>query len=724
MSVETGFEQKFGQLVDAHLNEKLPSLTNYRVGFQVIDKTDEGDRAVGVAAFVVNDVWLYIPVFFLKGDLRGTELIYVKQRDMFVPAADNWISTISERGLEVLGKSKEQGAESDFFAAPENTNIYLDSTEFGKTANFDDNSLIGYDEVCDMFKCHKDASMPIDLPEHLNKLGPDAAMTFANTVLNSEKFANALFHHYDDVSVEKMLKDCVRIYASHQKQAAEPQVQFYTADDMEKAAAELGDTEKGLLLRNDVYVRDTRTNFSKIYEDEVGTGVIQNPTNPGIYDVYTMDGKFKPYIVLTPKNIDECPTMFRQRNNNVGHQVCLIDIDDPKSFICKRNNDVFAKPSTKITEKEIKGLQGGMKASLRSLRDLKDGTELLFVTGADNCIRTRLVKKLTTGDGGLVVAMANTAGTMSKNMTTSNSSIGEIVVEFTGREGRLKVKGDHMFVPSHCRVFTREPGKGENKLALGTPETIYQTMHKQAGDGWGLHRIELFATQGTMELKTASGSTGLMSRSEGLRHMIEDHGIFAGQAMQMWNRAKRNPQNRTSFLIKHAAPYDTTAYGNSERPFMGGPSANEDYGIKSTIQAEGGRALTGPKASDNTSMLPQQAIDKATQAAEAGIKEVFDVAVLEGLVDKTDISELRKDYLKDMIQGMDKVGRMLFLFYWHRDEFEDRYGQEDLTKLEDTLKDVFTSIGDLVLFLKNKTAYSPESADSLFGTLSEDVATA
>jgi hypothetical protein len=717
MSVETGFEQKFGQLVDAHLNEKLPSLTNYRVGFQVIDKTDEEDRAVGISAFVVNDVWLYIPVFFLKGDLRGTDLIYVKQRDMFVPAVDNWITTISERGLEVLGSGRPADEKSDFFAAPEDTNVFQSSSEFGKTSNFDDNSLIDQEEVLDMLKCYKDASMPVDLVSHLEQVGPNAAKTFANTVLRSEKFANAVFEHYGVNEVEDMLKTCVRVYASHQKTAAAEELVFIT-DIHSKEAAELGDTEKGLLLRNDVYVRDTRTNFSKIYEDEVDSSVLQNPASPGIYDVYMQNGTYKTYIVLMPKCLDQDTDMFRQRQSNVGHKIALVDIDKPTKYIRKKNNEVFSKPTTNIKEADVKALQGGKKASLRSLRDLQIGTSILFVASPENSIETKLVGKQTDGNGGLIVVISNTAGNMNKKMSL-NTTDGQVVVEFTGHEGRLKVKGDHLFVPSHARVFVREPETKENRVALGTPETIYQIMHKQAG----LNRIELFSTPGTMEIKTASGSTGLLSRAEGLRHLIEDHGIFAGQAMQLLKKANRN-KHYTSFLIKHAGPYDAGRYGQSEPPFLGGPSAKEEYGVTATLQNKGGKPLTDAKASDNNSILPSQAIDKATAASQAGIKEVFDVSVLSGLIDKTDISELRKDYLKDMIKGMDKVGRMLFLFYWHRDEFEDRYGAEDLQKLEDTLKDVFTSIGDLVLFLKNKTAYSPEADDALFGSLSEDVATA
>jgi hypothetical protein len=71
---------------------------------------------------------------------------------------------------------------------------------------------------------------------------------------------------------------------------------------------------------------------------------------------------------------------------------------------------------------------------------------------------------------------------------------------------------------------------------------------------------------------------------------------------------------------------------------------------------------------------------------------------------------------------MDRVGRLLLLFYWHQDEFEERYGKDDLQKLEDTLREVFQSQGDLILFLKEKTGYSPDESEAMFGALSEDVA--
>ena len=154
---------------------------------------------------------------------------------------------------------------------------------------------------------------------------------------------------------------------------------------------------------------------------------------------------------------------------------------------------------------------------------------------------------------------------------------------------------------------------------------------------------------------------------------------------------------------------------------MGGPSPREGAVTTYETQSLDGRPLTGPRDSDGT-MLPHQAVQRAMQSAEAGIKEVFDVSVLKGLIDRADISELRRGYISDMVRGMDRVGRLLLLFYWHQDEFEERYGKDDLQKLEDTLREVFQSQGDLILFLKEKTGYSPDESEAMFGALSEDVA--
>jgi hypothetical protein len=55
------------------------------------------------------------------------------------------------------------------------------------------------------------------------------------------------------------------------------------------------------------------------------------------------------------------------------------------------------------------------------------------------------------------------------------------------------------------------------------------------------------------------------------------------------------------------------------------------------------------------------------------------------------------------MKAVDKLGRLLFMFYWHQEEFADRYGKADLPELEDSIRNAFETLGDVVLFLKEKT---------------------
>jgi hypothetical protein len=731
---DTSFERNFGQLVDTQINEKLPSLVPHRVGFQVIDKTDDETRAVGVAAFVVNSIWLYIPVFFLEGDLKGFELLYVKQKDVFVPAMDNWITMLSQQGIKSLGQGSDYKSDPEhnqMYAAPEDTNVYINSTTLGKTAS-DRNSLIDKDVLERMGSTMNHTFRAPNLMD-IPTLGKEASQSFLDTFLNSVDFANSLFKFYTVDQVEKVATLCALRSAEKEAAAEDAEVQVITDINGEEAKG-LDDKEKRLLVRNGIYVRDNRTNFSQVFHEEVDSSAFQNPTSPGIYDVFLESGDYKQMIILFPKCLSEMNVHFRQRNTNVGRPVAMIDPKKPTEYIKEDSKNVFVRPSVRVPDNFIEGLQGGKNATLQNLKSLKRTTSLLFVQSPACSIETELVHTTESADGGLHVRVKNTAGNRSgENRWSHSNDQSKLIVEFSGDSGKLRVRGDRLYVPEGTRVFThqdkylKEAPKSDfdpktDELVWGHPETIYQEMHKTAN----LQNIKVHYNGGrTAEVVFGQDqSTGLVSKEAALKHLILDHGIYAGTAQQMLSDALRSSNNVKGFIIKHAHAYDSQAYGLSERPFLGGPSPRQQYATTVYTQTKGGQPLAGPKGPDNASLMPKDYVDKAVQASRAGIKEVFDVSVLQGLIDKSDLSELRKDYITDMLRGMDKIGRMLFLYYWHHDEFKERYGEEDLMELEETLREVFQSTGDLVLFLKEKTAYAPDSAESLLGNLSEDVATA
>ena len=98
------FEQAMSNLAYAYLKDRAPQLLDYQLGFQLLEKNEDNDRAVGVFGFKVGPQLLYAPVFFLNGELKGHELLYLKESDTFVPLTENWINYILHRKPVVLGE--------------------------------------------------------------------------------------------------------------------------------------------------------------------------------------------------------------------------------------------------------------------------------------------------------------------------------------------------------------------------------------------------------------------------------------------------------------------------------------------------------------------------------------------------------------------------------------------------------------------------------------------
>jgi len=87
-----------------------------------------------------------------------------------------------------------------------------------------------------------------------------------------------------------------------------------------------------------------------------------------------------------------------------------------------------------------------------------------------------------------------------------------------------------------------------------------------------------------------------------------------------------------------------------------------------------------------------------------------------------DSDSLVDKYIGDLMLALDRIGRILFLYYQHNDHFREQYGEEDQTELEDSLRNIFKSLGELVLFLKRRSVKSdPEDEHS--GTDLKGIAT-
>lgn len=719
------FEVKFSKLVDSALREKVPALMDYYIGFQIIDKNEEDTRAVGVSVFVVNNVWAYMPVFFINGALKGTDLLYVKQNDVFVPARDNWIASFKEQGAAAIGEAKAIADKASENIDEQGFDLQDSEPEQIKIAS--ESLKKEFETIVDTFNLQKVSfSIPdkISLPEGLAALGPKAQVAFANTFMSSPEFANSVLQFHDVADILQFTEMFKKAAEEKTKDKEQTTVEII-ADLGDEKAKSLSESEKKQLIRNGFFVKDERTNFSKVFNTRIDPGVLANPTYSGIYDILMRDGGFKPTLILFPSgdSVDGTGCGIEHADyprRGVTHKnAYIISLDNSDYFTSDISNKMFVKAPSAETLGKMVGKNAGVPTTTDSVinrlrREASDAKKHdgPFATNSKDKSGPRSILEGGPGRCLLVQGMGKCIEVYmpyTKEFANDTLSLGEYSIKFTNKPGNLVKINNTVYCPSNARMlFELTWDKRKELGALGNLSTITSEMINKGS----LRFLKVRSQNNTADITVDDTATGTIDKLAAVKFLSEKVGLYAGQAQQLLKEASRASSNTVEYFVKIAAPYDVSAYEGSA-PFMGGPSAKKETAVDESDVEVGGKAQTNPD--------PKVIADRANRAAQAGIKEVFDTSVIKSLVDVADLSELRQDYLKDMIIGLDRVGRMLFLFYWHSEDFEDRYGKEDMDKLEDSLKKVFVSLGDLVLFLKEKTAYSPDSSESLFGSLSEDV---
>jgi len=534
------FEAKFAQLANNLINDRVPALLPYRVGFQLIDKNDDETKAIGVAGFVMNKLFLYLPVFFLNGALKGMDLLYCASADVFVPAADNWINLLKQEGTGVLGWIPTHIWGQDRFYRPEQANLAKYPFEYpSKLAS--DNQLLSPEAFRKMATYRGKENLPT-LADTMGMLNKTAKAALLNTLLQKPEFANAVFAFYTPDELRKIAAEAVKDIYSLPGEPAKDEVIFIT-NNAEAPAGMMADAEKKLLMQNGVFVIDKRLNFSQVFQSAVDTCTLQNPAEPGIYDVLLNDGSFETFIVLLPQlrsampSLEPCcdPLSTRDADSHVDRPAVLIrPLDKTQEYIPVLCRNVFCKRAAPVTQKMISGLRGGERCTRESLsrviaderteRKREAGVimgasawidrDLLILQSARNCLAGTL--QLRPSQEAPVFRMR------SKRPETHRSwEMTDYAIEFIREEGRLGTSGSTLLVPEGCRMFRRS----KQELRLGDLATIERRMIAD-----GLRTVKVQANGSTANIVADKEASGLVDKVAALKVLCLRHGIFGGQA--------------------------------------------------------------------------------------------------------------------------------------------------------------------------------------------------
>lgn len=777
---DTSFEQSFSNLAHAYLRDKAPTLLDHELGFQLVDRNQENTKAIGVFAFKVGSQRLFAPVFFLKGDLKGHELLYMRNQDMFVPLKENWLNYILNRKPNILGTGVDRNTsrlgvrppdlnrltQSPYkFASAIDPDIapfmplygHLGTQDFGAAVQ---DFATHCQERLDLGHFLKQASLPaLDSVVRLFQQKPAIAQAF-DRWHGMSVLSDAIKEAKARLDVHSVLDDP---YAAVNRN----QPRFTRGSILEKSAADddngpdakqkikiitwdqsqvdglpddITEEDQEKLLADHLLIKDERKG------DEVSVPMqvdveqrLSNPTETGIYQVLVkMHGFEKCLVVIDPHGPDGRKNL-----------ALVVRLDESA-----RNWGNFSGNAVWVSGQDESLLPGGEESwdkwfdslpDTSSLSESSEGRYMVIGPRRNASCPFRVKREIgeSLGTKSYEVDFSDDFSQFRGHHPVSSLSDANLYdrwydgqrVHIDAKDGtEMRSHQGDLFVPKGYKVLKLEPTRADDEerkakdsdgpvACCGGPGWDTQSDPPPIQPG-NLIDATMHIMQKTASLRIDHDGLGYsINHGKSLRenpaiiHLVRDHGLTEDMSRHLLKQASVLHHRGQAFTcrVKYASPFLTdggpSAPSYNDEMMFGGYNpmgfngqTQQSYGMDMPIP-EMSSANTDPSVYNVNPNNMQEPMDVAgvNQAMQTGQREVFDTAMIGSMLKAVRDDTMIDRYLPDLIKGVDRLGRILFMFYWHQDKFADRYGKQDMPELEDSLRNAFEMMGDVVLFLKQKT---------------------
>ena len=741
------FEQAFSNLAHAYLQDKAPGLLEHEIGFQLLDRNAENTKAVGIFAFKIGSLWLYAPMFFLNGDLKGHELLYLKNQDMFVPMKENWINYLINRKPSVLGSGIERQMAQYGQRQPDFTQMSRSPAKFGsaqptlkemmtavlptlaKTATLNTAAAIS------------ELGRSLDLQKFLKEARLQTINFLVKSCQNSPELAAAFdeFHGLDiikeAVAAAKTREHNAKIASvlseAPETPAAVKTLRIISIDATLQTAAphEITEEEQEKLLNDGLLILDQRDrdNVSVAYNIQAEKKFF-NPTESGLYEILVKPGEIERcYVAVYP--MGACKR---------SDFVTVVRLDGRKEWINTRADHVWA--MAKVEGEEFDSWYDALPEA-NSISG--DARYMAISKRGDTTVPFRKIREYGSDEFGTsayevhmedhskLPPRGSISGCCYHDPLNYDKYRDGVRIHLNGKKGSsLRASMGDVFVPEGYKLLKVSKGEDDAESAeLGQgmcgcgqsdppplqPGTMLdvqnQLMNKTAA---------LVLTHNGSEVEINSGER--LSEKKALVELVQTHGLRENSARELLKRAAAT--KRYECRIKYANPYGAPMMINDApgapampEPVYGGENimatrVPTQLGIDMGVPVPGMSAMRTDRSIYNpNTMYDQTPMDKMQDselqrilaAAQSGQREVFDTAMVGSMLRAVRDDSMVERYMGDLMKGLDKLGRILFMFYWHGDKFAERYGKSDMPELEDALRNAFEMLGDVILFLKQKT---------------------
>lgn len=732
------FKNRFRNIAETVLREDSPKLSESNVGFELIDKVDDGNRAVGAIALRVGDKWAYVPVFWFDGDLKGTEMMYVKQWDKFVPTRDSWIRALKNNSLDEWVKLAPPGYRNGTRADQAsflNTFTSKYSSAAAGIANLPTTGEVDPGDILETF-------LVVAREEPSEKV----AAAVAADILALEEAA--------DQRIASLL--CDEVLPSIEKRAGKLRTGGLRVltDIRDPDVQKLSDSERKAMMGNGFFVVDDRKNSAQVIIRKTTEALqLRIPSGKdGLYTLIDSDGKPVDAMVFkkptrgqfgagpldgTPDSGSAdacCAPCPDYRGTSISSTPLAVAWVSPKQVLEQASAKMLVVPLEgdgrycEIASSKLLGMPmsatgadasepgreatvGNMASLARALRSRNGNTSPSkqnpavwnnFLLLHDDIEPVEFVITESTGSGSDVAFKGRVSGR-------------DVHVVFVDDSVTPGVRGNSLVVTPDCRILIQDqrlfsPGSQEAVLEMlfDKQRPAELSIFADAGHGYKVQAKlpssselakGLDGSQFKEDLwsKTASFEQSFSNKLAAMMFLAEGFGINAGTAGNMLSEAKqRQHKGSADYMVKTAQV---------------APNVNEQY---STTQGMPG-AATAMKDLDRLNNQRNVPGNLKGEGRDT-LRRLLDTSSLEDIVFHKDVARINRKLFAELMESMDIKARLLCTVYWHRDQFEEKFG-DDLDKLENQLKSSFLDDGDLLIFLQEKGSDAGGFNDATRGSL-------
>ena len=759
---EQTFETSFAEMALASLKNKSPALVDYMMGFQLVERSDDDTRAVGFFGFKIGNTWVYVPAFFLAGKVKGVELLYVKDQDVFLPNEDGWVNYLIKRKPFVLGNgvSKDKkidtsGIDLDKLRDPPGTKVGSARGEGFIIYGTDVTAPWAADGMAQFLPGEKKAS--VTLPQFLAHRGK--INSYLKLMRKNAKVAAATLAFYTEKDfVEEQTK-----VAAARKQAAgglsqspvsadeDGKVTILDKGDVDAnagSAAFLDTEDKKRLMRGELVVVDNRAGNSvrKAYSADLSKTLF-NPTEPGLYDVLTASGDFARMLVLHPASIGgggNRDLRFLIHPSNGEHTLTWktqifaskqYDREDTEKAVSRMGMAVDKNPTTGDTWDGPRYIIVDARGH-RALGPFTVAKKIQTVNGAQ-----LLVKPVMPDIDGkkypVEERMSDSKGLPFEGPMFSED--GEINLKEDGSEGywgnytastkglmQIMITDKKLTKMVHSGDITMVPSRSGFRLVeLGEPLTGVRNMGTIAdlhlGIGKFAEQVKVYSDGISLNVNSEAGekTISLANKKLAYEYLLKDLHLDSESAGDIVKTASAGPFTAYRYYAmrlegdgeKTASPFDRINQVAGFDTDLGVPVEDTSYNAMTFDDSLDEESVAGDPTVYQNEMGDNDAFEQyykgdmedMDKAVQTGQKDVFDAAAIGALINIDSIDDEIDSFVPNLISAVDKLGRTLFLIYWHGEEVQERYGKQEVKDLEDNVKSVFTKLGDVILDLKTQS---------------------